>query len=166
MAMSTHKCHLLHDMHPSPMDLQPQTCFVCTMRFMPNYQSLTCPQCNASLCLDCVLRYTPETAFPMHLANHAESSALLCYNRTRECAKRLMRDPYMAPVYYEYQRFYNTDEYIELLEARVANAKQEIECIKGELQNTQKRLSAAKLELLNARQRKRCVEAESEPALV
>jgi hypothetical protein len=48
----------------------------------------------------------------------------------------------------------------------VANAKQEIECIKGELQNTQKRLSAAKLELLNARQRKRCVEAESEPALV
>ena len=144
------------------MDLQPQTCFVCTTRFMPSYQTLTCPECSVSLCLDCVLRYTPETAFPMHLANDSESSALQCYTRSKECAKHLMRDPFMAPVYYEYQRFYNTDEYIELLEERVTNAKQEIECIKAELQNTQNRLSNTKLELLNARQRKRYVNTEAE----
>lgn len=137
------------------MDLQPQTCFICTVRFMPNYQTLTCQQCNVSLCLSCVLLYTPETAFPMHLANYSETSSLQCYNHTKECAKRLMRDPYMAPVYYEYQRFYNTDEYIQVLEERVVNAKKEIECLKGELQNTQNRLAGAKIDLLNARQRKR-----------
>jgi hypothetical protein len=91
----------------------------------------------------------------MHLANYSETSSLQCYNHTKECAKRLMRDPYMAPVYYEYQRFYNTDEYIQVLEERVVNAKKEIECLKGELQNTQNRLAGAKIDLLNARQRKR-----------
>jgi hypothetical protein len=153
--MSKHKCHRMHDILPSPMDLQPQICFVCTAQFMPNYQSLTCHQCHQSICLECVLLYTPETAFPMHLANYAEATSLKCYTNNKECATQLMRDPYLAPVYYEYQRFYNTDEYIQLLEERITNTKHEIECIKMELQNTQNRLSSNKIELINARQRKR-----------
>jgi len=155
--MSTHKCHLMHEMMPSPMDLQPQACFVCTAEFMPNYQTMTCPQCNVSLCLGCVVLYTPETAFAMHLARNAEPSSLRCYTNNRDCATQLMRDPFLAPVYYEYQRFYNTDEYIEILEERITNAKQEIECIKTELQNTQTRLANTKLELVHARQRRRHV---------
>jgi hypothetical protein len=153
--MSIHRCHHLHEMMPSPMDLQPQACFVCAIDFMPNYQTMTCQQCNVSLCLGCVMLYTPETAFAMHLAKNGEPSALRSYTNNRDCATHLLRDPFLAPVYYEYQRFYNTDEYFQLLEERITNSKHEIECIKTELHNTQNRLSNTKLELLHARQRRR-----------
>jgi hypothetical protein len=164
--MSSHKCHKLHDMIPSPMALQPQICFVCTSHFMPSYQTLTCQECSQSLCLECVLLYTPETAFPMHLANYGETASLRCYTTNKECATKLLRDPYMATVYHEFQRFYNTDEYIQHLEDRVTNTKHEIECIKMELQNTQNRLSSAKLELLNARHRKRLNETNAAHASI
>ena len=65
----------------------------------------------------------------------------------------------MAMVYYEYQRFYNTDEYTRLLEQRVFNLEQEIQYLNGEIHSTENRLSSAKYELLNARQRRRMVAA-------
>jgi hypothetical protein len=109
--MSNQQCHKLHEMTPSPMNLQPQACAVCSAQFMPNYQTLTCTQCNESLCLECVLLYSPETAFPMHLAKHCDPCALQHYTDHRDSAIRLMRDPFLAQVYHEYQRFYNTDAY-------------------------------------------------------
>ena len=131
---------------------------------MPSYQTLTCPQCNLSLCIDCVLAYTPETAFPMHLACYAEPSSLKLYTANKECARTLMRDPYMAPVYYEYQRFYNTEEYIHLLEERVVNIEQEINLITLELKSTHDRMSSTKLELLNARRLKKISQEASVPS--
>lgn len=149
------QCHMRHPMLPSPMDMQPQACFICRAKFMPNCQTLTCPKCQVSLCQACVLTYTPETAFPMHLVCYAEESTLRTYRTSKACATTLYRDPYMATVFYEFQRFYNTDRYIALLEERVSNIENEIRCINSELTNTQNRLSSAKYELLCARQRKR-----------
>jgi hypothetical protein len=153
--MSNQQCHKLHEMTPSPMNLQPQACAVCSEQFMPNYQTLTCTQCNESLCLECVLLYSPETAFPMYLAKHSDPCALQHYNNHRDSAIRLMRDPYLAQVYHEYQRFYNTDAYHQLLEARIANTKHELNCLKAEIDRTQSRLVTAKLELMHAQQRRR-----------
>ncbi len=132
--MSNQQCHKLHELTPSSMNLQPQACAVCSEQFMPNYQTLTCTQCNESLCLECVLLYTDH----------------------RDSAVRLMRDPFLAQVYHEYQRFYNTDAYHQLLEARITNTKHEITCLKAEIDNTQSRLVTAKLELMHAQQRRRC----------
>lgn len=154
--MSTHRCHVQHELIPSPTDLQPQLCFVCSIEFMPNYQTMTCTDCRVSLCLKCIMLYTPETAFAMYLAKNAEPSTLKCYTNNRNCATQLLRDPFLAQVYHEYQKYYGTDAYIELLEERIINAKHEIDCIKTEFQNTQTRLCNAKLELLHARQRRRC----------
>ena len=138
------------------MDLQPQACFVCRERFMPSYQTLTCAQCQVSLCASCLLLYTPETAFPMHLAScDLGQDVLERYTSHAACANTLFRDPCMATVYYEYQRFYNTDEYINLLEERVANLAQEIQCLNSELNGTHERMASAKYELLAARQRRR-----------
>ena len=61
----------------------------------------------------------------------------------------------MMAVYHEYQRFYNTDEYIRLLEERVENVEHEILCLNQELKNTQNRLSSTKFELLSAKHKKR-----------
>jgi hypothetical protein len=124
---------------------------------MPSYQTLTCPECQVSLCLDCVLKYTPETAFPMHMSCTMEPAAMRQYTTNRSCASTLFRDPYMATVYYEYQRFYNTDDYVRLLEERVSNTEHEVQCITKELRNTQNRLASAKYELLSAKQKRRMV---------
>ena len=156
------RCHMQHPILPSPMDMQPQACFICTTKFMPGCHTLTCPKCQVSLCQACVLTYTPDTAFPMHLACYAENDALKAYRANKSCASTLYRDPYMATVFYEYQRYYNTDKYIELLEERVSNITNEIKCIDSELTNTQNRLSSAKYELLCAKQRKRKTQSEQE----
>ena len=161
--MPTQTCYQHHPMSISPMDLQPQICFICTSRFMPNYQTLTCIPCQISLCLDCVLTYTPETAFPMHLACNAESSMLKQYQVDRSCATHLYRDPYKIAVYHEYQRFYNTDEYVKLLEERVENEEHEISCITQELKNTQNRMASTKYELMNARQKKKLAAVQENP---
>ena len=153
--MSTHRCHKLHELMPSPMALQPQTCVTCSADFMPNYQTLTCPRCDESVCLECVMLYTPDTAFAMHLAKHFEPCTLQYYRDHPNSATQLLRDPFLAQVYYEYQRFYNTDAHFQLLGGRIANLKQEVKCIKDELQSTQTRLASAELELLNAQQRRR-----------
>ena len=137
------------------MDLQPQACRLCTARFMPSYHTLTCNECQTSLCTACVLMYTPETAFPIHLATCGlESTILERYTTDRTCATTLYRDPFLATVYHEYQRFYNTDEYLHLLQERVSNLEHEALCLQGEMSNTQNRLSSAKYELLGARRRK------------
>lgn len=146
---------MYHPMQTPPINSQPQACFICSAKFMPNFQTLWCSQCQTSLCLSCVLTYTPETAFPMHLVCYGEEDTLRCYRANKSCATTLYRDPCMATVYYEYQRFYNTDQYINLLEERVSNIDNEVRCLSAELNSTQGRLSSAKYELLCAKQKKR-----------
>ena len=153
--MTTHHCYQHHPMSPSPMDMHQTTCFICTSEFVPSYHSLTCIQCQISLCIDCVLTYTPDTAFPMHLACNAEAGMLKQYRSNPSCATKPYHDPYMMAVYHEYQRFYNTDEYIRLLEEHVENLEHEILCLSQELKNTQNRLSSTKCELLHAKHKKR-----------
>jgi hypothetical protein len=156
-AMSEQCCNLMHPLIPSPVDLQPQACCVCATHFMPSmYHTLSCSQCQTSLCASCVLLYTPETAFAMHLATCGLEPVLLeRFAADRTCATTLFRDPYLATVYHEYQRFYNTDEYQRLLEERVLNLEHEALCLQKELQNTKDRLSGAKYELLAARRKRR-----------
>ena len=154
--MSAHQCHKLHELTPSSMNLQPQACGVCSAEFMPNYQTLTCTQCEVSLCLECVLVHGTETAFPIHLAKLCDPCVLQHYLDYTDSAVRLMRDPFLAQVYHEYQRFYNTDAYHQLLEERVVNTKHELTCLKEEMDSTQNRLVTVKLELLHALQRRRC----------
>ena len=139
---------------PSPMDLQPQACSICDSQFMPSYQTLTCTKCNISICLECVLTYSPETAFPIHMAVSGNTDAIQRYKVNRQCAFTLFRDPFMASVHYEYQRFYNTNKHIRLLEERVNNTKQEIKCIMSELARTDKRLTEAKAQLQDAYRRR------------
>ena len=86
-----------------------------------------------------------------------EAATLRQYTTNKSCASTLFRNPYMAMVYYEYQRFYNTDDYLNLLEERVDNTEQEVQCITKELKNTQNRLSSAKYELMNAKQKRRMI---------
>ena len=105
--------------------------------------------------MTCVLLYTPETAFPIHLATCGlEPDLLERYTADRTCATTLYRDPFLATIYHEYQRFYNTDQYVRLLEERVSNLEHEACCIQEELRNTQNRLASAKYELLDARRRR------------
>ena len=162
--MSVQRCHRLHKLSPSPLTLQQQRCAVCSTKFMPNYQTLTCEPCAVSLCLECVLIYAPETAFAIHLARHFEPCTLQYYKDHRNSATQLLRDPFLAEVYHEYQRFYNTDAYIRILGGRIANLKQEIKCLKTEMQSAQSRLTTTELELLNAQQRRR-YSAEANPPL-
>jgi len=107
-----------------------------------------------SICLECALTFSPETAFPIHLAVNGNTDAIQQYKTNRSCAFTLFRDPYMASVHYEYQRFYNTNKHIRLLEERVNNIKQEIKCIMSELASTDKRLIEAKTQLQDAYKRR------------
>ena len=152
--MSNNRCHCMNTLIPSPMDLQPQACRICDNQFMPSYQTLTCAECNVSICLECALTFSPETAFPIHLAVNGNTDAIQQYKTNRSCAFTLFRDPYMASVHYEYQRFYNTNKHIRLLEERVNNIKQEIKCIMSELASTDKRLIEAKTQLQDAYKRR------------
>ena len=131
----SHLCSCLEPLTPGPsVQVRPGVgfmCDICNSGIKPDQIVLGCKSCNMDICNECMKLTTKlDTALALHLNQldkHNDFSMLKEYKANPECATQLIRSPYMASVYWQNQKLYNTEEHRENLRRAVKLAAEAVE---------------------------------------